>query len=153
MELTSSFQQRVVAEIVASEKTYLAGLSELVDLYITPASQPLRNSSNHTVRETVVPQAERALVFSVVESIAHFHKEVFLPELEAAAAQVIPPFSPALEDKVVTQAAVNVAGVFTRHAAYLKSAFCLSRIGCLSLTVDAILQALPLLHSQLPDDS
>jgi hypothetical protein len=120
VKLTKCFSQRVVAEIVASEKTYLAGLSELVDLYITPASQPLRTSSNHTVRETVVPQAERALVFSVVESIAHFHTEVFLPELEAAAAQVIAPASPALDDKTVTQAAVNVASVFTRHAAYLK---------------------------------
>lgn len=113
-------RERVVAEIVASEKTYLAGLSELVDLYIAPASQPLRNSSNHIIRETVVPQAERALVFSVVESIAHFHTEVFLPELEAAAAQIVAPVSPATDDRAITQAAINVANVFTRHAAYLK---------------------------------
>ena len=67
----------------------------------------------------------------MVESIAHFHTEVFLPELGVAAAQVVAPVSPALDDRAITQAAINVASVFTRHAAYLKSVAhftCVSRL-------------------------
>ncbi|KAK9896826.1 hypothetical protein P389DRAFT_209431 [Cystobasidium minutum MCA 4210] len=114
-------RERVIAEIISSEKSYLASLQDLVTLYIEPASAPLRTSGDGS-RETVVPQSERNLVFSVVESITQFHSTVFLPELEKAAifAGGDRDSSSSLDHAVLRQTAVDIAKVFVDHAAFLK---------------------------------
>lgn len=113
--------QRVIAEIISSEKSYLASLQDLVALYIEPASAPLRTAGDNN-RETVVPQAERSLVFSVVESITQFHSTVFLPELEKAAifAGGDRDSASSLDHAVLRQTALDIAKVFIDHAAFLK---------------------------------
>lgn len=113
--------QRVIAEIISSEKSYLASLQDLVALYIEPASAPLRVSGDAN-RETVIPQAERNLVFSVAESITQFHCTVFLPELEKAAVFVSGERNSAssLDQAVLRQTAIDVAKVFIDHSAFLK---------------------------------
>lgn len=115
--------QRVIQEILSSEKSYLTGLQDLVTLYIEPASAPYRSSSSVTaVRETVIPQAERKLVFSVAESIEQFHAAVFLPALEHATAQLLTERKSvtSLDQSTLAQAVNSIAEVFLRHAAYLK---------------------------------
>jgi hypothetical protein len=115
--------KRVIQEILSSEKSYLTGLQDLVTLYIEPASAPYRSSSSVTaVRETVIPQAERKLVFSVAESIEQFHAAVFLPALETATAQLFTERKSvtSLDQSILAQAVNSIAEVFSRHAAYLK---------------------------------
>jgi hypothetical protein len=123
MYLTAdSTRQRVISEIISSERSYLAGLQELVTLYVHPASLPLRSSNKSEVRETFVPAAERSLVFSTAESIASFHSSVFLPELEKAAIFVASDrtSTTSLAGGELYQAARAVAQVFSAHAAFLK---------------------------------
>jgi hypothetical protein len=111
--------QRVITEIIATEKSYIASLQELVTLYIAPASAPFREGS----RETVVPQSERVLIFSVIESITQFHFTVFLPALEQVAMTLDlsePDAVSELELANMRQTAVDVARVFTEHAAFMK---------------------------------
>lgn len=113
----------MLAEIVSSEKSYLEGLKELVLLYIQPAAAPLRSGANGTGRtETYISASERKAVFSVAEMIAHFHTTVFLPNLERVCLYVKAgtDFATKSDDALLRQAAIDVARVFTKHAAFLR---------------------------------
>ena len=75
-------------------------------------------------QETLVPAAERKIVFGGLESLFSFHKESFLPALERATAPVLVPS----EDLFLTDAdgylsldvAMKVAQTFVSHAAFMK---------------------------------
>lgn len=104
---------------MATERSYIASLQELAALYIVPASAPLREGS----KETVIPQAERVLVFSVVESIIQFHSKVFLPALEEAVANIKlgdRDSAASFDHTALRQAAIGVGEVFVKHAAFMK---------------------------------
>ena len=112
----------MISEILSSEKSYLAGLQELVSLYIQPGCAPVRSSNKGDLRETFIPATERSIVFSTAESIATFHETVLLPELEKAAIYVTSNRNSAVspDEKSLHQAARDVAQVFSAHAAFLK---------------------------------
>lgn len=115
--------QRVIAEIVQSERTYLGHLQELLELYVRPAALPVPpSSSNSQSRETVVPLNERGAVFGTVESIVTFHATVFLPDLEKAGHIVLADrrSTTSLNGDLVRHAAQDIAQVFSAHAAFLK---------------------------------
>ncbi|CDO75268.1 hypothetical protein BN946_scf184967.g21 [Trametes cinnabarina] len=112
---------RVIREIVETERTYVKGLQELVDIYIKPASAPVNGIGQN--KDTVVPAHERKIVFSGLEALFYFHRESFLPALERATAPLL---VPGQKDQVDTDGQVSlsvardVANTFVSHAAFMK---------------------------------
>lgn len=93
-----------------------------MDIYIKPACAPV-NVLTGVGKETVLPSAERKVVFSGLESLFSFHKESFLPVLEAAAAPVM--ISGSLDEadpdgELSLNVARTVANSFVSHAAFMR---------------------------------
>jgi hypothetical protein len=108
-----------------TERTYVKGLAELVDLYVKPGAAPLNMLSGvGSSKDTVVPAAERKIVFNGVDSLFSFHKENFLPALEVAAAPMMKPAGVLQEADAEGQLSLNVvravASMFLKHAAFMK---------------------------------
>lgn len=132
---------KVLEEIVATEKSYIKGLKELYDIYITSASSMV-SSSIGKEKEPMVPPAERKIVFNNVEAIIGFHVDVLLPdfqevmdrlrqkqtgiatpdssELAGPNANEISSKRQEIEGQLTSIAAEELARVFIRHAAFLK---------------------------------
>lgn len=90
-----------------------------MDIYVKPAAAPVSVLGNVQAKETVVPAAERKIVFNGLESLYYFHKDSFLPALEAAAAPLFN--SSTADDGVLSVAVANaIANVFHSHAAFMK---------------------------------
>ena len=106
-----------------TERTYVKGLQELVDIYIKPSCAPL-NALTSTSKETVVPPIERKIVFSGLEALFSFHKGSFLPALEKAAALAMQPSEVATEADTDGSMSMNVArtvaNCFVSHAAFMR---------------------------------
>lgn len=103
----------------------MKGLAELVDLYVKPGAAPLNMLSGvGSSKDTVVPAAERKIVFNGVDSLFSFHKENFLPALEVAAAPMMKPAGVLQEADAEGQLSLNVvravASMFLKHAAFMK---------------------------------
>ncbi|PCH33605.1 hypothetical protein WOLCODRAFT_22111 [Wolfiporia cocos MD-104 SS10] len=116
---------KIIREIVETERTYVKGLQELVDIYIEPAKASVNVLSGVGQRqESVVPSQERKIVFAGLEALFTFHKESFLQSLERACAPILVP----AEDLVLQDAdgylsldvAMKVAQIFVSHAAFMK---------------------------------
>ncbi|KAG1755090.1 uncharacterized protein EDB91DRAFT_1042494 [Suillus paluster] len=112
-------------EILRTEKTYVKGLQELVDIYVKPSAAPVNLISGvGSGKETVIPSAERRIVFGGIEALFSFHKESFLPSLEKAAAPLLqkPPAGEELDPdgQLSVQVATAVAGCFLRYAAFMR---------------------------------
>ena len=104
-----------------TERTYVKGLQELADIYIKPASATVTVLSG--VGQSVVPAAERKIVFSGLEALFSFHKESFLPALEKATAPIMRPQQLAETDtdgNLSLGVARAVANIFVSHAAFMK---------------------------------
>jgi hypothetical protein len=101
-----------------TERTYVKLLQELVDIYVKPASTPVTGIANVSTKETVVPPAERKIVFNGLESLYSFHTASFLPELEKAYKTL--ESSDDADGKASAEAAVKVAQVFVSHAAFMR---------------------------------
>ncbi|KAF8559264.1 hypothetical protein OG21DRAFT_1402935 [Imleria badia] len=115
----------VVREIVETERTYVKGLQELVDIYVKPSAAPVNLiSSVGSGKETIIPASERKVVFSGIEALFSFHKESFLPALEAAATLLMRRPSEGEELDADGQLSIEVtkgvAGIFLNHAAFMK---------------------------------
>jgi hypothetical protein len=74
----------VIKHILDTERSYVQGLRDLVDIYVKPASLPVKGSN-----ESVIPQTERKIVFGGIEGILQFHEVSFLPTLETAAKELL----------------------------------------------------------------
>ncbi|KAJ7225815.1 hypothetical protein GGX14DRAFT_531499 [Mycena pura] len=113
----------VIREIVVTERTYVKGLQELVELYIKPGSVPV-NVLGSSGKETVVPASERKIVFGGIESLFSFHKDSFLPALEVAAAPLMKSNAELLEADADGQLSLSVAkaigNMFLKHAAFMR---------------------------------
>ncbi|KAJ6509254.1 hypothetical protein C8R47DRAFT_14519 [Mycena vitilis] len=113
----------VVREIVVTERTYVKGLQELVDIYIKPGAAPV-NVLGASGKDTVVPASERKIVFGGIDALFSFHKESFLPALEIAAAPLMKPTAELAEADADGQLSLNVAkaigSMFLKHAAFMK---------------------------------
>lgn len=108
-----------------TERTYVKSLEELVDLYIKPSAAPVNMLSGvGSNKDTVVPAAERKIVFNGLDALFSFHKESFLPALEIAAAPVMKPTAALKEADADGQLSLNVvkavAGMFIKHAAFMR---------------------------------
>ena len=95
-------------------------MQELADIYIKPAASPVTVLGG--LGQTVVPAAERKIVFSGLEALFSFHKESFLPALAKATAPIR---SPGLAEadadgKLSLDVARAVAQIFVSHAAFMK---------------------------------
>lgn len=117
-------RESVLNEIVATERSYVAGLQELVDIYVLPSGQAIKSATSNG-KESIIPTGERKAVFSNIENLLQFHKSAFLPDLEAALAPLrsmrqslasVPEAFGAL----LTSVAEELARVFVRHGAFLK---------------------------------
>lgn len=120
-----SKRARIIREIVETERTYVKGLQELIDIYITPAAAPVNVlTSVGQKQDTVVPSAERKIVFSGLEALFAFHKDSFLPALERVSAPLLVPAEDlALQDAdgyLSLDVAAKVAQSFVSHAAFMK---------------------------------
>ncbi|KAJ7071315.1 hypothetical protein C8F01DRAFT_1317018, partial [Mycena amicta] len=113
----------VIREIVVTERTYVQGLQELVDIYIKPGSAPV-NVLGSSSKETVVPASERKVIFGGIESLFSFHKESFLPALEIAAAPLMKSNAELVEADADGQLSLSVAkaigNMFLKHAAFMR---------------------------------
>lgn len=122
----STKRDRVLTEILVTERTYVRALRELVEIYVWPAGEPVKpGASGTSTTQTMVPTAERKAVFGNIENLLHFHADVFLPDLEAVSmayseqrSSVIS--SSSAESALLRQKTEAVAGVFIQHAAFLK---------------------------------
>lgn len=111
--------------ICRTERTYVKGLEELVDLYIKPGAASVNLLSGvGSGKDTVVPTAERKVVFNGLDALFSFHKESFLPALEIAAAPVMKSSTALQEadaDGMLSLEVVNaVASMFIKHAAFMR---------------------------------
>ncbi|WVQ96428.1 hypothetical protein IAU59_003533 [Kwoniella sp. CBS 9459] len=111
-----SKRARIIREIYDTERTYVRGLSELVSIYVRPACQAVNpNKSN----ETIIPAAERKIVFGGVESILTIHRDNFLPALEKAI-RVLLEGQDDEEGSLSAATAHAVGEVFRTYIAYMK---------------------------------
>ncbi|KAG7450322.1 uncharacterized protein BT62DRAFT_927638 [Guyanagaster necrorhizus] len=113
----------VIREIVATERTYVKGLQELMDIYIKPGCAPVNMLTGSSGKETVVPPSERKVVFNGVDALFSFHKESFLPSLEVAAAPLMKPKADQdadIEGQLSLNVAKAVGNIFVKHAAFMK---------------------------------
>lgn len=100
-------------------------LQELVDIYVRPAELSVNSlvSVAASSKETVVPAAERQIVFGGLDALFTFHKESFLPALEAAAAPLLPSQSAARvagsNEALSTNVAMAVGRIFVAGAAFM----------------------------------
>lgn len=105
-----------------TERTYVKGLQELVDIYIKPAAAPVTSLSG--VGQSTVPAAERKIVFGGLEALFSFHKESFLPALERVTAPIMKTSAELAEvdadGSLSLQVARTVANIFVSHAAFMK---------------------------------
>lgn len=107
---------RVIREILETEKTYVRGLTELVAIYVRPASQPVNSAKSS---ETVIPVAERKVVFGGVESVLVIHRDNVLPALT----RTIQPLLDQGDDdqgELSARIAHQVGEVFRTYIAYMK---------------------------------
>lgn len=74
-----SLRTHIIREIFETERTYVGHLTELVSIYVDPASRPVGSS-----KETMIPVRERKVVFGNVETILSIHRDHILPSLEQA---------------------------------------------------------------------
>ncbi|KAF8213360.1 hypothetical protein K438DRAFT_1565458 [Mycena galopus ATCC 62051] len=113
----------VVREIVVTERTYVKGLQELVDIYIKPGAAPV-NVLGGSSKDSVVPASERRVVFGGIDALFSFHKESFLPALESAAAPVMKSSTELAEADADGQLSLSVAkaigSMFLKHAAFMR---------------------------------
>ena len=93
-----------------------------MDIYIKPASATV--TALGSVGQTVVPAAERKIVFSGLEALFSFHKESFLPALERATAPIMRSNAELAEIDPDGQRSLEVARavahIFVSHAAFMK---------------------------------
>jgi hypothetical protein len=114
------FMRRGISGVVAdasdrTERTYVRGLGELVSIYIRPSCQLVKAGQS----ETVVPVAERKIVFGGIESILTIHRDNLLPALEKAVRPLLEGTDDE-EGQLSTQTAHNVGEVFRTYIAYMK---------------------------------
>jgi hypothetical protein len=112
----------------STERTYVKGLQELIDIYIKPAAAPVTPvnilGGVSSTKETVIPAAERRIVFSGLDSLFSFHNDIFLPALELAANPVLRQQSQQSEQEMEgilsANAARGIARTFVSHAAFMR---------------------------------
>ena len=112
-------------QLYRTERTYVAGLQELVDIYIKPSAVPvnLLSGVGGSSKDTIVPASERKIVFGGVDALFSFHKDSFLPALEGAAAPLMgPSMGPEadLDGQLSMDVAKAVGNMFVKHAAFMK---------------------------------
>ncbi|KAG8975237.1 hypothetical protein FRC05_006180 [Tulasnella sp. 425] len=109
----------LVKEIVDTERTYVNQLKELIEIYISPSAQPTGSLAGRG--ETIVPVAERRIVFNGLEALFSFHMNNFLPALERKAAPLMSrqPGSE-VDGEMSARVARDVAQVFVSHAAFMR---------------------------------
>ncbi|KAJ3895110.1 hypothetical protein GG344DRAFT_39653 [Lentinula edodes] len=113
----------VAKEILTTERTYVKGLQELMDIYIKPACANVTVLSGvGSSKETVVPAPERKIVFGAVDALISFHKESFLPSLEKAVAPLMKPSSSKedLDGQLSLAVATSVGDMFWKYAAFMR---------------------------------
>jgi hypothetical protein len=109
--------------VFRTERTYVKGLLELLDIYVKPACASVSVLGGvGSSKETVIPAAERRTVFGAIDSLVSFHKESFLPSLEKAVAPLMS--KTANQDDSDGQLSLTVAAtvgdIFVKHAAFMK---------------------------------
>ncbi|KAH9486751.1 Guanine exchange factor for Rac 30 [Psilocybe cubensis] len=115
----------VIREILVTERTYVKGLQELVDIYIKPAATPVNLLSGvGSSKDTAVPASERKIVFGGIDALFSFHHDSFLPALEGAAAPLMRPAAEMQEADADGQLSLSVAkavgDIFVKHAAFMR---------------------------------
>lgn len=104
----------------------MKNLQELVDIYVRPAAATVNSIGSVTSsnKETVIPAAERKVVFGGLDSLFSFHKDIFLPALEAAARPLLAKNGAAADadtdGKVSLDVAMAIGRTFIAQAPFMK---------------------------------
>ncbi|KAH8919815.1 Dbl homology domain-containing protein, partial [Atractiella rhizophila] len=114
-------REKILEEVLSSERTYLRQLKEMVDIYVKEAEKEVAVSSTGK-KEPVVPIAERRTIFGNIDNIIHFHESVFLPNLESAVEILFikRKAGDTVDTAFIRFMADQVARVFTQHSAFFK---------------------------------
>lgn len=100
----------------STEQSYVNGLRDLVDLYIRPSEAAAPGT-----KDTVIPAAERRIVYNGITGLLQFHEDSFLPSLRQAAAPILQGGKIVVEDEEVTlAAALKVADVFRCYNPFMR---------------------------------
>ncbi|KAG6845969.1 hypothetical protein H0H87_011017 [Tephrocybe sp. NHM501043] len=115
----------IVREIVATERTYVKGLQELMDIYIKPGCDAVNILSGvGSNKDTVVPTTDRKVVFGGIDALFSFHNDSFLPALEIAAAPLMKSPEQIQQVDIDGQLSLDVVkavgSMFLKHAAFMK---------------------------------
>jgi hypothetical protein len=113
----SAKRTKVLREIYETERTYVRGLGELVSIYVKPAGQPINPGKAQS--ETMIPLAERKIVFGGIESILTIHRDNLLPSLERAVKDLLENGDDESGNKS-RDTAHTVGEVFRTYIAYMK---------------------------------
>jgi len=116
VELTSSLSFFPLC-VFRTERTYVKGLHQLVELYVKPSEAPFNGIGS---KETVVPFAERRVVFSGLEGLLKFHQDSFLPKLEAAASPLLNPNLDDQDGTLSRAVAADVGDVFRTYNPFMR---------------------------------
>ncbi len=77
-----------------------------------------------STKETVIPAAERRIVFSGLDSLFSFHKDIFLPAVElatdSALRSLLQHSEEGAEGTLSANAARGIARTFVSHAAFMR---------------------------------
>lgn len=107
----------------STERTYVKQLQQLVDIYVKPSAANVTILSGvGSNKETVIPAAERKIVFGGLDAIFSFHKESFLPALEEAIAPLLAPGAEKkdADGQLSLEVAHNVSNIFKTHVAFMR---------------------------------
>lgn len=95
-----------------------------MDIYIKPGCAPVNLLTGvGSSKDTIVPPAERKVVFNGVDALFSFHKDSFLPALELAAAPLMKTSAaqdPDVDGQLSLSVAKAVGNIFVKHAAFMK---------------------------------
>jgi hypothetical protein len=100
-----------------TERTYVNGLREVVELYVKPAEVLV---SGINTKETVVPLAERKVVFNGLSGLLQFHEDSFLPKLIAAADPLLNPAANDEDGSLSRAVAADIGDVFRTYNPFMR---------------------------------
>lgn len=114
----------IISETLSTEKTYVSGLNELVEIYLhSPAAQQFQQATAQSAGSMSAAE-ERRVIFSNLENLTAFHKDHFLPALEAAVDSAKASMMVSANDEgkqgVNIEAAEEIGKLFCQFAAWMK---------------------------------
>lgn len=90
-----------------------------MQIYIIPSASAITGTFGNTKEETMIPAAERRVVFAGIQALSSFHKDIILPAFEKALVPLKNCPEAQLGD-VSASVASQLAMEFVSHAPFIR---------------------------------